>query len=109
MGSHPLAGDYDSKQSFIENTFERIEKSLTDSLRMTVDHILVTDDTAVVELSALGVAKNGRPFDNRYCWVARFESDMIVEVRSYLDSELILQLIRENESPPGTSWTASSS
>jgi ketosteroid isomerase-like protein len=31
-------------------------------------------------------AANGMHFDNRYCWLCRFEDDLIVEVRAYLDS-----------------------
>ncbi|SLM49870.1 conserved protein of unknown function [Nitrospira japonica] len=35
-------------------------------------------------------------FDNRYCWVMRFEGAVIVEVRAYLDSALVQRLIDEN-------------
>jgi ketosteroid isomerase-like protein len=45
---------------------------------------------------------NGKPFDNRYCWVTRFSNETIVEVRAYLDSALVKQLIDENEHPPST-------
>jgi ketosteroid isomerase-like protein len=34
-------------------------------------------------------------FDNRYCWVIRFEDNTIVEVRAYLDSALVQKLIAE--------------
>ena len=42
------------------------------------------------------IAKNGFRFDNRYCWVCRFNGDKIVEVRAYLDSALVAQLFQEN-------------
>jgi uncharacterized protein len=45
---------------------------------------------------------NGKPFDNRYCWIARFSNGTIVEVRAYLDSALVKQLIDENERAPST-------
>ena len=45
---------------------------------------------------------NGKPFDNGYCWVARFSNGNIVEVRAYLDSALVKQLIDENERPSST-------
>jgi uncharacterized protein len=60
---------------------------------------LVSGDWAVVELHSLATAKNGLRFDNRYCWVCRFEDDQIVEVRAYLDSALVARLFEENPIP----------
>lgn len=37
------------------------------------------------------------PFNNTYCWVVRFKNDVIVEVRAYLDSALVQNVIDENE------------
>ena len=37
-------------------------------------------------------------FDNTYAWCVRFdESGQIVEVRAYLDSQMVKQAIEENE------------
>jgi uncharacterized protein len=52
---------------------------------------------AVVELRSHAIAKNGMRFDNRYCWVTRFDGETIVEVRAYLDSALVQKLIDENQ------------
>jgi uncharacterized protein len=52
-----------------------------------------------VELESLSTALNGKPFDNRYCWITRFSNGTIVEVRAYLDSALVQRLIDENEPP----------
>jgi ketosteroid isomerase-like protein len=64
-----------------------------------VEHALVSDDWAVVELHSLATAKNGLKFDNRYCWVCRLEDNKIVEVRAYLDSALVARLFEENPIP----------
>ena len=61
-----------------------------------LEHLIVKDDQAVVELHSLATAKNGLKFDNRYCWVCRFANDTIVEVRAYLDSALVARLFAEN-------------
>ena len=38
------------------------------------------------------------PFDNTYGWCMRFDSKgTIVEVRAYLDSQMVKQAIEENE------------
>jgi ketosteroid isomerase-like protein len=69
---------------------------------LRVTNVPVDGDTAAVELESLSTALNGKPFDNRYCWIARFSNGTIVEVRAYLDSALVKQLIDENERAPST-------
>jgi ketosteroid isomerase-like protein len=65
---------------------------------LRVTNILVEGDGAAVEMESLSTALNGKPFDNRYCWIVRFSGETIVEVRAYLDSALVQRLIEENES-----------
>ena len=100
MGSHPLAGTYHTKADFLAHTFARLNKLLKEGVVLRVTNILVDGDTAVVELQSLSTALNGKPFNNRYCWIARFSNGTIVEVRAYLDSALVQRLINENERSP---------
>ena len=64
---------------------------------MCLDHLYVCGDTAVGEMTSDPIARNGTPFRNRYCWVVRFDGQCIVEVRAYLDSALVAQVIEANE------------
>jgi ketosteroid isomerase-like protein len=100
MGTHPLAGTYHTKADFLAHTFARLNKLLKEGVILRVTNLLVDGDTAVVELQSLSTALNGKPFNNRYCWIARFSNGTIVEVRAYLDSALVQRLIDENERPP---------
>jgi uncharacterized protein len=95
-GTHPLAGHYHSKTDFLAHTFEKLAKVLPRGTQLRVEHALVSGDWAVVELHSLATANNGLRFDNRYCWVCRFNNDKIVEVRAYLDSALVARLFVEN-------------
>jgi uncharacterized protein len=47
-------------------------------------------------MTQTSTALNGKPFPNTYCWVVRFDSN-ITEVRAYVDSFLVKQVIDENE------------
>ena len=89
MGTHPLAGDYRSKADFIAGTFAKLGQVLPQGAQLSVEHLVVKDDQAVVELHSLATAKNGMWFDNRYCWVVFFEREKIVRVRAYLDSAMV--------------------
>jgi ketosteroid isomerase-like protein len=63
MGTHPLAGVYKSKIDFLKNTFERLGKLLKEGpIVMKVDHIYVSGDVAVVEMTSISTALNGRPY-----------------------------------------------
>jgi ketosteroid isomerase-like protein len=85
-GTHPLAG----------HTFDKLAKVLPKGTQLHVEHLLISDDWAVVELHSEATAKNGLKFDNRYCWLCRFADGRIVEVRAYLDSTLVARLFEEN-------------
>ena len=102
MGTHTLAGTYHTKADFLAHTFARLNKLLKEGVVLRVINLLVDGDTAAVEMESLSTALNGKPFHNTYCWVARFSNGIIVEVRAYLDSALVQQLIDENERPPST-------
>jgi uncharacterized protein len=98
MGTHPEAGVYNSKSDFLKHTFERLGRLLKGgSVVMKVDHIYVSGDTAIVEMASTSIALNGRPYAQRYCWITRFVDGLIVEVRAYLDSVPVQQVIDENE------------
>ncbi len=97
MGHHPLAGTYHSKADFLAHTFARLDKILKEGVVLRVTSILVDGDSAAVEMESLSTALNGKPFDNRYCWIVHFSDGTIVEVRAYLDSALVQRLIDENE------------
>ena len=95
-GTHPLAGHYLSKKAFIQGTFAKLDKVLPQGTQLNMEHVLVKDDQAVVELHSLATAKNGMRFDNRYCWVVYFQNGLIVRVRAYLDSAMVARLFEEN-------------
>lgn len=95
-GTHPLAGHYHSKADFIAGTFARLNKVLPQGAQLVVQHVLVKDDWAVVELHSLATARNGFRFDNRYCWLVHFNGEVIDRVRAYLDSAMVARLFAEN-------------
>lgn len=97
LGTHPLAGEYRSKQAFVSATFERLRRVLKGDSVMTVGQVLVDGDSAAVEMAGRATAANGDPYNNVFCWLCRFQDGKIVRVRAYLDSVLVQQVIERNE------------
>ncbi|DBB02835.1 hypothetical protein WJX77_010132 [Trebouxia sp. C0004] len=96
-GTHPLAGQYSSKQHFQEAALAKIGANIKEPLVMRVTSVLVDQDWAVVEMFADGAeAKEGWAFDNNYCWVCRFDKGIIVQARAYLDSAMVARLINHS-------------
>jgi ketosteroid isomerase-like protein len=57
MGTHPLAGNYRSKEAFIAGTFAKLGHALPRGAQLHPEHLIVQDDQAVVELRSLAMAK----------------------------------------------------
>ncbi|CAG35597.1 nuclear transport factor 2 family protein [Desulfotalea psychrophila] len=97
MGTHPLAGIYQSKEDFLDHTFKRLAKILKEGALLEIVDLFIDGSTAIVEMRSISTANNGKPFDNRYCWIVTFSGDLITAVKAYLDSALVQQLVSENE------------
>lgn len=95
-GHHPLAGRYRSKADFIAGTFAKLGKVLPGGTQLHVKNVMICGNWAIVELASLATAKNGLRFDNKYCWLCKFENELIVTVRAYLDSAMVQRLFDEN-------------
>ena len=93
LGTHPLAGLYTSKHDFQEATFALLGKLFDSSLKLFTRQVLIDGDRATVELFVRSTSKNGVQFNNDYCWICRFQGKKIVEVRAYLDSALVAEVI----------------
>lgn len=99
MGTHPLAGDYYTKEDFVNATGKRLYKLLKGDMNiLKIKHVYIDGMTAIVEMEGQSVANNGKPFNNTYCWIVTFnENKIIVRVRAYVDSAMVQQIIDENE------------
>jgi hypothetical protein len=89
-GTHPLAGHYHDKAQFIAATFARFAgQAVPGGVKLEVTHLYVDGDTTIAELHSISKTKEGADFANDYCWVCRFEGDIIVEVRGHVDSMMV--------------------
>ncbi|MEU1390019.1 MULTISPECIES: nuclear transport factor 2 family protein [unclassified Nonomuraea] len=94
LGNHPLAGEYHSKADFRRATYERLTPLTENGIQMNIEGVHIDGDIAIGEMTSRTVALDGKPYDQIYVWVCRFDGDTIVEVRAYVDSKPVYDILR---------------
>jgi len=102
VGHTPMSGKYNSKQAFLDATFQVLNKKvLGGPLRLRTINVIGGGDSdwATVEMEAIDAkCNNGMTYDMRYCWVVRFGQDGLIEqVRAYIDTDLLVRAIEQNK------------
>lgn len=96
MGVEQWSRTFKGKQTVVDTLFGGESETLSPTSSVEVDRIHADGDFVVVEHSGRNELPDGRRYDNRYCWIFRFEQGLIQEVREYMDT----QLVTETFGPP---------
>jgi uncharacterized protein len=94
---HQLSGRYTSKADVLSKTLNRMTQCMATPMKRKITSVLISGDWAVVEHTADATTKKGSEFHQEFCWICRFEGDMIVEVKMYMDTAVVETVLSENE------------
>lgn len=89
IGSTAFSGTHAGKQSMIEDLVKPLFGQLKSGIASTVHHLTAERDLVVAEVTGKAETKAGQPYNNTYCFVFRIHDEKIVEVREYLDTDLV--------------------
>jgi uncharacterized protein len=89
---------FEGKQMVIDTLFGGATDELGSASRVEVAHVHADGDSVVVEHTGYNVLPDGRNYNNQYCWVLRFQDDLIREVREYMDTQLVTETFGADES-----------
>jgi uncharacterized protein len=92
IGSTRVSRVYQSKRAFLEGAVQPLTAQLATPIKPTVLDVIADGDKVVVQWDGRASAKNGKSYNQRYCWVMQLEGGMVREGIAYLDTELISQL-----------------
>lgn len=98
MGVGQWSRTFEGKQRVIDTLFGGAIDELGAGSRVEVAHVHADGDSVVVEHAGRNVLPDGRQYNNQYCWVLRFEGDLIWEVREYMDTQLVTETFGADES-----------
>ena len=89
LGNCPISGTYVGRQQLIEKALKPQRAKLAGPPTPTVINLIAEGDTVVIQWTGKGTTKDGRPYNNSYCYVVQIENGRIMHGTAYLDTALV--------------------
>lgn len=99
MGTGRWSHTFEGKQSVVNELLAAVNSTLTQPYEVVAHRFIAEDDFVVVEHSGRNTTPDGRPYNNKYCWVCRFADGKLRELREYMDTELVTETFGTDEKP----------
>ncbi len=93
MGSTSWSGTYAGKEAVRKELLAPLFDRFADRYTNEALRFIAEDDYVVVECRGRVTTKSGRPYNNTYCYVCRFEGGLMRELTEYMDTELVSQAL----------------
>jgi ketosteroid isomerase-like protein len=88
-GGNSWAGSYRGKEAIVGDLFRNLAERLEGANTCIPVRIHADGEFVVVEAKGQNALKDGRRYDNEYCFVIRMQDGKMVEITEYLDTELV--------------------
>lgn len=96
-GSGPVAGTYESLDSFVQEASAPLITRLSSPLVPDVHAIWAMDDTVIVRFDGAATTTSGAAYENQFVWIFRMEDGQVVEAEAFLDLAAYQQVVENNE------------
>jgi uncharacterized protein len=91
-GETPWSKAYHGKQVVLEQLLDPLAARIDGRYRMIPHRFIADGELCVVEGQGQNLLRDGRRYDNNYCWVCRVEGGKIRELIEYMDTDLVRRL-----------------
>lgn len=92
----PGLKSFHGKQEIIQELFMPVMELMESMGRVVIKNIFAEDDQVVVETIAEDrMTKSGKPYNNTYCIIYRFENEKIIQITEYSDTALAREALPE--------------
>jgi ketosteroid isomerase-like protein/pimeloyl-ACP methyl ester carboxylesterase len=88
-GTTTWSGTYRGRQAVLTELLGPLFSRFADRYTNTADRFIAEGDYVVVECRGRVTTKEGRPYNNTYCWVCRISGGKLRELTEYMDTELV--------------------
>ena len=97
-GNTLISGYYSREE--IENSAALVLDAFPDGLRFTVQATTAEGKRVAVEAQSEGMHSSGQLYQNRYHFLFRFKDGLIVELKEYMDTERVTDILCGGQRPP---------
>jgi ketosteroid isomerase-like protein len=61
--------------------------------KTTIDNIFAKGNVVCMESRGRGKLRNGKIYDNQYCWVIEVKDGLVWKIREYMDSHYVMSVV----------------
>jgi ketosteroid isomerase-like protein len=61
--------------------------------KTTVDNIFSKGNMVCAETRGMGKLRNGKTYNNQYCWVIEIKDGLVHRIREYMDSHYVMKVV----------------
>ena len=93
IGTTDWSGSWEGKESVGAKLLDPLFAQFATTYRSRAHRLIAEGDWVVIESRGEVIMKSGRPYNNTYCYVCRFEDGRVRELTEYCDTELLTRAL----------------
>jgi uncharacterized protein len=95
IGSTGWSRTYQGKAAIMEELIAPLRRVLTSPIKTHARRFVAEGDIVVVEARGENRTRDGRPYENSYCYVFEFRDGQVAALTEYADTELFRSALGE--------------
>jgi uncharacterized protein len=92
-GTSCLSKVYNSLDDYYKHVLDRMKQELKPGACIKLKHFYICENTLICELEGRMESVKGIKYNNQYCWIIKFDKNLIVSITAYLDTLLVNKLL----------------
>jgi len=95
IGSGSWSGTFNGKETILREIFGRLREKFEGRNTCIPSRIHADGDYVIVQANGRNRTKDGKEYNNDYCFVIRMENGKMAAIEEYCDTELVTAVIGE--------------
>jgi len=92
-GTTPWSGTFEGKRAVMDHLFAPLRARIRGRIKTIAHRMIAEGEYVVVEARGDNTTNEGILYNNRYCFVFRFESGKMTEIIEYMDTQLVERVL----------------
>lgn len=95
IGTTGWSRTYRGKAAIVSDLIAPLRRVLASPMKTYARRMIAEGDFVVVEGRGENTTRDGRPYDNSYCWIFEFRAGEVIALTEYADTELFRSALGE--------------